>query len=325
MANLQTSYLGLLLKNPIIVSSCGLTGNIQKLVEIEQAGAGAVVLKSLFEEQITAESNKLLADSDHTEANDLINNYVRDNNLDNYLTLIKSAKQKLTIPVIASINCYTANEWISFAKKIEEAGADALELNIYYLPIDKNEEAEYFEKLYISIVEKLKALIRIPVTIKLSNQFTNILRLVYKLQNAGANGVVMFNRLYEPDIDIKSLEIKAAEVFSTPSDIRHTLRWVGLVSSQITQIDISASTGIHSAEGVIKQLLAGAKTVQICSVLYKKGIPELSKIIKEVEEWMKNQKYTDIKSFRGKLNYAHINSPEVYERSQFMKYYSSID
>lgn len=325
MISLETKYLGLSLKTPLIISSSGLADSVEKIVNLENAGAGAVVLKSLFEEQIKAEAGAMIHSNidNYPDAADYINSYIKDNSLEQYLTLIEQAKKETAIPVIASINCYSTDEWINFARKIELAGADALELNIFYLITDKDFTSRDLEKNYFDIVVKIKNIIKIPVVIKLNPHFTNLCYVVDQLFYRGASGVVLFNRFYEPDIDIHTKKLKSAEVFSTPTDLRTTLRWVAITSSQIEEIDISASTGVHSSEAMIKLLLAGAKTVQICSVVYKKGPEVIGLMLNELNEWMKEINYKSIEDFRGLLNYKHVADPSVYERSQFMKYFSS--
>lgn len=324
MADLNVKYLGLKLKSPVIVSSSGLTDAVDKIVEIEKAGAGAVVLKSIFEEQLKHEANQYLVDNDYPEAEDYIRNYTRDNSVDKYLDLIEDAKKLVEIPVIASVNCVTSSEWVNFAKKIEEAGADALEVNVFFLPVNKDASSLDYEKVYCDLADELKQRLNIPVAFKLGRQFSNLTNLVNRLYHRKLDGVVLFNRFYEPDIDVDKLKLTAADVFSTPAEIRQTLRWVGIVAGSIDGLDISASTGVHDGESVIKLLLAGASAVQVCSVLYKNGIPFLKSIINEIEVWMNKNSFNSIDDFKGKLSYRSIKDPVLYERSQFMRHFSNI-
>lgn len=323
MANLQTTYLGLSLKNPIIVSSSGLTSNVETIKKLEAHGAAAVVLKSLFEEQILHEAGSLSVHSDYPEAEDYLKAYVTSNNVEKYLELISEAKEAVDIPVIASINCLSASKWIDFAAKIQEAGADALEVNVFVLPTDSRKTAEDYEAVYYTLAEKLRRLISIPIAFKLGNHFTNPLRIIEQLWYRNIQGVVLFNRFFAPDLDIKSMKVTSAEVFSNPSDIRDTLRWVAMASHIVPKIDISASTGVHSGEAVVKMMLAGASSAQVCSALYKNGTAHLKSLITFVEKWMDEKGYTSIADIKGTMNYGKIGDPGVYERSQFMKYYSS--
>lgn len=325
MAQLETTYLGLKLRNPIVVSSSGLTSDLEKIKTLEKNGAGAIVLKSLFEEQIQFEAKSLTQDSDYPEARDYVKYYTRNNSVNDYLGLIKAAKKAVSIPVIASINAVSAEEWVNFAKDIEKAGADALEVNVFVMPTDKNASAESYEQVYFDLAKKLKTILTIPFAFKLGRYFSNLVGFVERLNAAEVPGVVLFNRFYEPDFDIDRMEIKAAEVFSTPAEIRNTLRWVGIVSSKVERIDVAASTGVHDGAAAVKQLLAGAQVVQICSVLYKKGLGQVGKIVDELEQWMDDKGYDSVDEIRGKMSYAKIKSPHIYERAQFMKYFSSID
>ncbi len=325
MANLQTSYLGLKLRNPIIVSSSALTNSVDKIKKLEKKGAGAVVLKSLFEEQINYETSSLLKHRRYPEAADYILHYAKENSLREYLSLVTEAKAAVSIPVIASINCVSEKDWTSYAKDFEEAGADALELNIHIVVSDRDTKSVDVEQKYIDILKKVKQKINIPIAAKIGYHFTNIGHIVDRLNAYGAEGVVLFNRFYEPDIDIDKMKFTSAEIFSSPSDIRHSLRWVGILSDLIPNVEISASTGVHDGEAAIKMLLAGAKTVQVCSTLYKNGIDELTKIIQEISDWMDKKNYERVADFRGIMSYKDIKDPSIYERAQFMKYFSSVE
>ncbi len=322
MVNLETKYMGLRMRNPLIVSSSGLTNSVDKIKKAEANGAGAVVLKSLFEEQINYEIGDLLKGNDYPEAEDYIRNYARENNLQTYLDLISDAKKEVAIPVFASINCITASDWTEFAQKIEKAGADGIELNINIIPVDRHTTSQELEQRYVDIVSQVKKQINIPIAVKIGYHFTNLLRMLENLSANGASGIVLFNRFYEPDIDINNMEFTTAEVFSSPGDIRHSLRWVGMLSEKTNMIDISASTGIHHDTEFIKMILAGANTVQVCSSVYKNGYGIISDIIEGLESWMQEKGFAKPDSFRGKMNYHRIKDPSIYERSQFMKYFS---
>ena len=323
MKNLQTTYMGLQLKNPLIASSSGLTSNIESIKKLANEGVGAVVLKSLFEEQINYEAGRLEAfGAEHPDAISYIRAYSSSNSLENYLNLIKAAKKETNIPVIASVSCISDSEWVSFARNIEDAGADALELNLFFLPVDKNKPSSEYEATYFEVIDSLKAQLKIPIAVKIGFYFTNPLRMVKELYNHKANATVLFNRFYESDIDIENMMLKSAEVFSHPSDLRLSLRWISLISAQMPEMELSASTGIHDGAAVVKLLLAGAQTVQLCSTLYKNGVSQIAKILEFIADWMKRHGYNSVDDFRGEMNYKNIPDPDIYERSQFMKYYS---
>ncbi|MBN1182807.1 MAG: dihydroorotate dehydrogenase-like protein [Bacteroidales bacterium] len=331
MADLTTKYLGLILRNPIIVGSSGLTDSVAGIKEIEKNGAGAVVLKSLFEEQIRLDVKKMLKDTEedeltyskYSETFDYIDHHIRQDSISNYIQLIKDAKQEILIPVIASINCFSATEWTSFAKKVEEAGADAIELNIFNLPSDLSLSHEANLKIYFEIIEKVLKEVKIPVSIKISWFFSNLGEFIQILSQTGVNGIVLFNRFFSPDIDIDKYEIIPANKYSSPDEITHSLRWIALMSDRI-KCDLAASTGIHDGKGVIKQLLAGANAVQVVSTLYKNGLGQIQKMLTELEDWMEVNRYNYIDQFMGKMSHDRSKNPAVYERMQFMKYYSGI-
>lgn len=322
MGNLKTKFAGLELSSPIIAGSCGLTSDIKKLQEIEIAGAGAVVLKSIFEEQINMEVSRSVGDNSYPEETDYIQNYIRANTIQQYIDLVKLAKERLKIPVIASINCLRNGEWISFARELEHAGADAIELNAFILPLDEFKESSEIENIYYEIVKQLKAQVKIPLIMKIGNYFTNLPMFVSKLKALGADAVTLFNRFYEPDIDIERMTIGVASVFSLPTDLRQSLRWTGILAGEDKQLQISSSTGVHSGEAVVKLLLAGATTVQVCSALYEQGIPAIRTMNYFVSSWMQKKSFRKIEDFRGKLSYSDAGHADRYERAQFMKYFS---
>jgi len=325
MEKLSVKYLGFDLRSPLIVSSSRLTSTIEHLKAAEENGAGAVVLKSLFEEQINHYISAMPAAYGYPEADDYLANYMRSNTVDEYLDLIRKAKESLSIPVIPSINCYSSGGWTGFARNIAEAGADALEINVFFLPVDRKKSAAESEKIYLDLIEKLKKTIRIPLSVKIGFRFSNILNLIDQFYLRGVAGIVMFNRFYEPDIDLKKIDIIAAPVFSSDIEQRYVLRWIGMASGQDIKIDISASTGVHSGNDALKYLLAGADSVQVCSVLYKNGLGYLKTMNRQIEEWMDSKGFRSVSDFRGKLNYRNYEKPVAYERTQFIKYFSSED
>ncbi|WP_106830855.1 dihydroorotate dehydrogenase-like protein [Parabacteroides pacaensis] len=325
MIDIKTEYAGLVLRNPLIVGSSGLTNNPSKLKEFEKAGAGAIVLKSLFEEQIEMQADSLMDQSDFPEAADYIRNYVKANQVNDYINLIKEAKKECSIPIIASINCYKADVWTDFARQIELAGADALELNVFFMETDLVYDCEKLLNTYVEIVRKVKDIISIPVIMKIGKSFSNIPALVETLRLNGADAVVLFNRYYQPDIDINNLQIVSGNVFSSHSDLSDTIRWTAIVSGKVPCMSIASSTGVHDWEDVIKCLLAGASAVQLCSALYTHGSEIISQILVCIEEWMHQAHFQTIDEFKGRLNYVNIPHPSMYERSQFMKYFSNRD
>ncbi len=327
MIDLTTKYLGLTLKNPIIAGSCGLTNSLENIKKAAENGAGAIVLKSIFEEQIQHYTQKIMQESedyDYPEAADYIKNYTQTQQVEKYLTLIKEAKSAVDVPIIASVNCVTGSEWTSFAKKIELSGADALELNIFVMPSNADTKGEKYEKIYFDIIEKVSKEISIPIAVKMSYYFSGLAEFIKRLSWTDIKGIVLFNRFFSPDIDIKKLKIKSTNMFSTADELSLPLRWVAMMSGNV-RCDLSASTGVHSSEAIIKQLLAGADTVQVASVLYEKGLEVIKTYLDEIKNWMEEHQYEKIADFRGKMSYKNIENPAAYERVQFMKHFSGIE
>lgn len=331
MADLTTKYLGLTLKNPIIVASSGLTDSFSKIAELEKNGAGAVVLKSLFEEQINLEAehnlkeakNNSLIYSEYSETLDYIDVHISEKELGKYLDIIKQVKKELLIPIIASVNCVSDIGWTGFAKQIEKAGADAIELNIFIMPFGFDKNCDEIEQKYYKILRKVKQEINIPVAVKISPYFTNLGKLIMNLETEGANGVVLFNRFASPDIDIENINLTNAEVFSNSFEMSNSLRWVAMLANRL-KIDIAASSGVHDGKAVIKQMLAGATVVQVASTLYRNDISYISNMLNYLESWMDKKGFNYIDQFRGKLSQEKSSRPDAYERLQFMKYFGKI-
>ncbi len=331
MADLSTKYMGLTLRNPIVVASSGLTDSFSKIADLERNGAGAVVLKSLFEEQILLEAehnlveagkNSLIYD-EHSETLDYIDVHIREKELSGYLDIIKQVKKELTIPVIASVNCVSDVGWTGFAKRIEKAGADALELNIFIMPFGFGKKCDETEQLYYKILRKVRDEIKIPLAVKISPYFTNLGQVIMNLEKEGADGVVLFNRFASPDIDIEKMKVTAADVFSNAVEISNSLRWVAILSNRL-KIDIAASTGIHNGKALIKQLLAGASVGQVASSIYTNGPGHIVEMSRYLESWMDKMGYNYIDQFKGKLSQEKSANPDTFERLQFMKYFSEI-
>lgn len=327
MADLSTTYMGLKLKNPLIVGSSGMTESIGGVMKSAEAGAGAVVLKSLFEEQIHNESGYAIETNEqlyyYAQADDYIKTYTRGKDLTHYLDLISGSKEAVNIPVIASINCVSASEWTEFAAQIERAGADGLELNIFMLPSDPSRDSGQNEQVYLDVLEKVTRKVSIPVAAKISYYFSGLANIAGKISRTGIRGLVMFNRFFSPDIDIETLEVKSSHVFSTPEDLSLSLRWIAMLSSRIP-CDIAASTGIHSSEALIKQLLAGAKAGQVASVLYRKGYDAIGSMLRDLDAYMERHNFSSLDEVIGKLSIDKADNPAAYERVQFMKYFSGI-
>lgn len=319
--DLKVKYLGLDLKNTLIASSSPLTANIGKIKELYRNGIGAVVLKSIFEEQITGEAAVLQRYNDYAEAAAYLRTYVANDYMKGFVELIKDTKESTDIPVIASINCATEGKWVDYALKIQEAGADALELNIFFLPNDPKIEGGDIVDKYLHIIQTIVSLVKIPVSVKLSLRFTNILNVTQQIYYRKAKGVVMYNRFFEPDINIDTMEYTAADGISSPKELHNSLRDIAVTSAIVPGLDISASTGIHSGEDAVKAILAGAKTVQLCSTILKNGMGVIGEINDFILKWMDKNTFDDIGDFRGLMNKKMRLDDPALERVQYMKYF----
>ncbi len=330
MSDLSIKYMGLTLRNPIIVSSCDLTKSVSGIRKCADAGAGAVVLKSIFEEQFLIKGDVPEEGySIHPEALD----YLRSGGLLEYAPqkvcqTIMEAKKEVDIPLIASINCQTPKLWPSFAKQIYDAGADALELNIYLFPIDLDVSGSEYENTHIEILRKVKKEVPIPVSIKLVSQITSIPNFASRLADEGANALVLFNWFLEPDIDVNSWKTKNIK---GKSNYSQSLRWVALLADRL-RCDIASSGGIKNADDIIKQILAGASSVQACSVFYERGLDEINLLLEGIRDWMKDKRFDTINDFRGllsfhqqKLSFKDLGEAEKYFRAQYLKTYSKFD
>ena len=321
MADLAASYMGLKIRNPLIVASCSLVNSVEGVQRCADAGAGAVVLKSLFEEQIEAETKEIERHvwlAGHAEAYDYVRRIGIETGAQDYLNLVEAAKKSVSIPVIASLNCITPQWWTDYAKRIEAAGADALELNISILPSDPRHTSHDIEDLYYKILEGVENSVKIPVAVKIGPYFTSIAAIAKELCNRGASALVLFNRFYQLDINVDKLSLVPGYRFSAPEEISLSLRWISLLAGRIN-CDLAATTGVHDASGVVKQLLAGASAVQLCSTLYMHGIGHLATMISNLEHWMDTHHFESIEQFRGKLSQQESDRPELYERLQYIK------
>jgi dihydroorotate dehydrogenase (fumarate) len=344
MENLQTTYLGLNLKNPLVAGSSGMTNTLPHIKELAKRGVGAIVIKSLFEEQIHVEAEKVIKTDtedisqverpsqtifskriyDYDEAYSYVYDFAKRNTLGKYLYFINEAKESVDIPVIASINCVSNQDWHSFAKKIEETGVDAIELNIYILPSDMRRSSEDNEKIYYDIIKEVRSYVNLPISVKIGYYFSSLSQSVKKLSQTGIKGLVLFNRPYNTDIDIDTIGLSHGPIYSSPEEYTHTLRWMSILSGHV-DCDLAASTGVHDHKAFIKQLLAGATTVQIASALYKKGFDVIPEILSGTVQWMAKHGFESVDDFRGKLSKSKLENPAAIERVQFMKLYSGIE
>ncbi len=324
--DLTTNYLGYTLKNPIIVGSCGYTYSVKDIKTLVENGASAIVLKSIFEEEIVWEMVANLAQMQkpmtfYPEMYDYFDLETLEDSVTKYLNLIYEAKKEVSVPIIASVNCVSSHEWIPFSRRIEDAGADALELNIFIMPSDLNRTSQENEKMYFEIINSVLSVVKIPVAVKLSYYFTNLASMIKQISETGVKGIVLFNRFFEPDFDLDSLTVVPTNVLSSPSDLGKSLRWIAIMSERVN-CDLCASTGVHDGKAVIKQIIAGAKAVQIASVIYKKGAKVIGEMLDEIKNWMAEKEFTSLDEFRGRLSQSRSLNPAVYERAQFMHYFS---
>ena len=324
MKTLETNFAGLKLKIPFIVSSSNLTNSAEKNKKWENAGVGAVVLKSLFEEEIEAEAD-WMNEGTHAEELDYLQTYHRAHRLEEYLRLIKETKAVCTIPVIASINCYQLTGWTDFAKQIEEAGADAIELNIMSVCSELDYEYGAYERLHIEIVKKIKRVVSLPVIVKLGRNLTNPMPLIHQLYANGVAGVVLFNRMAAPDFNIETLNFANAEALGYPSDLYESLRWIGLASERVPALSYAASGGVTDGASLVKALLAGASAVEVCSALYRHGVPQVQEMLSFLSEWMVQHNYTKVSDFKGLMNAEKTGSASAFARSQFFKQFGKYE
>jgi dihydroorotate dehydrogenase (fumarate) len=326
--DITTDYLGLKLSSPIIPSAGPLSRDINNLKKMEESGAGAVVIYSIFEEQIEQEELEFYHHTTETmESNAEALSYFPTQSIfktgpDEYLEHIQKAKKAVSIPVIASLNGKSLGGWIEYAKKIEQAGADALELNIYRLATDVNKSGSEIEQSYIEIVKEVKKTVNIPIAVKIGPFFSSITWMASQLDNAGANGLVLFNRFYQPDIDLENLEVVPNVLLSTPAAMRLPLRWIAIVYSRV-KADLAATSGIYTEKDVIKMVMAGAKVTQMLSCLLKFGISHISEVITQLKYWMEVNEYESLTQMRGSMSYKNVADPSQFERANYMKVLNS--
>lgn len=327
--DLTTTYMGMQLKSPLVPSASPLSQKIDNIRRMEDAGAAAVVLFSLFEEQISQEARELdyyLSAGTESFAESLTYFPKEEDFIlgpDEYLEHIRKAKQAVRIPIIASLNGVSAGGWIDYARKIEAAGADALELNIYYIPTDPNLSSAEIEDIYLNDLRTVKSSVKIPVAMKLSPYFSGMANMARRLDEAGADALVLFNRFYQPDIDLENLEVVPNVLLSTPQSMRLPLRWIAILYGRV-KASLAATSGIHSAEDVIKMLMVGADVTMLASTLLKNGIGRLTKILEDMKVWMEEHEYVSVKQMQGSISQKSCAEPSAFERANYMKALQSI-
>ena len=324
---INTTFAGLTLKSPIIVGSCMLTNSVDNIRKYEQAGAGAVVLKSLFEENIAWEMQKLddgFDGNDHPEAYDYTFNTLGYKIVSDYIDVIRASKAACHIPVIASIACHSDGKWTEYAQKIQDAGADALELNVMSLCTSKNYKYGDFEQLHINIVKHVCRTIQIPVFVKLGANLSNPVALADALCAYGAKGVVLFNRFYPTDIDVDKLDYVMSNPFTTAADLSQPLRWAGIISAAVPQLSLAVSGGVHDWQGVAKSLLCGAHAVEVASAIIKGGAAWIADALAGLQAWQQGKGFDKLNDYRGKMSAADSENADKLTRVQFLKYFGSI-
>jgi dihydroorotate dehydrogenase (fumarate) len=327
--NIKTNYLGLDLKNPIVPSSGPISEDVSKIKALEDAGAAAVVLYSLFEEQIESDSLELHHRTAYHEESyaEALNYFPEpfDYRLgpEEYLEHIRKAKESVDIPIIASLNGKSLGGWIDYAQKIEQAGADALELNIYLLATNPSKPSPWIEKTYIDIVKEVKSNISIPIAVKMHPFFSSVAWMAAELDKAGANGLSLFNRFYQPDIDLETLEVVPNVILSSPASMRLPLRWIGILYGKV-KADLAATSGIYSEKDVLKMVMAGAKVTHMMSCILKFGPDHISDVLTKLKFWMETNEYESLDQMRGSMSYMNVEDPSQFERANYMKVLHSV-
>ncbi len=322
--DLTTTYMGIKLRSPLVPSASPLSENIDNIQQMEEAGAAAVVLHSLFEEQLQLERDELhhhltQGTDSFPEALTYFPNSINFRvGPETYLEHIHKAKEKVNIPIIASLNGSSVGGWTNYARQIQQAGADAIELNIYYVPTDIELTSDEIEQTYIDILRAVKAVVTIPVAVKLSPYFTNMANMAKRLDNNGADALVLFNRFYQPDINLNLLDVEPNVLLSTPQSMRLPLRWIAILYGRI-QADLAATSGIHRGDDALKMLMAGAKITMLCSVLLRHGINQIRVIEQEMCEWMQKHEYESVQQMQGSMSQKHCPNPSAFERAQYIR------
>lgn len=322
--DLKTRYLGLTLASPLVPSASPLSDEVDNVRRMEDLGAGAVVLRSLFEEQIRRDRAEL-----HHHLSFGTDSFAEAQSFfpeptsfaigpDGYLEHIRQVKAAVSIPVVASLNGSHPGKWTQYARLMQDAGADAVELNLYGIPTDVEKGAERVEDELLDVVRAVRAEVGVPLAVKLSPFFTNLANVALRLAGAGADGLTLFNRFYQPDIDLEHLEVKPNVLLSTPQALRLPLRWIAILYGRV-KVDFAATSGIHSHEDVLKVLMVGASVAELCSVLMRQGLDHLAVVRKDLVEWMETHEYESVHQMQGSMSQQHVESPEAFERAQYMR------
>lgn len=326
--SLKTSYMGIPLKNPIIIGSSGLTVNVSNLRRMEDNGAAAVVLKSVYEEQILHEEGLLPQSAamyrnlyDYDEGKEYLDTYIKDHTLKDYFAFLENAKKSIKIPLFASINCFSAKGWLPFIDRIQDAGADGLEINIYFSPVDFTKTAADAENLYLETIQAALLRARIPISLKMGHNFPNLGAAVKKFSETGIKGLVLFNKPYSTDIDLTKMANSYPGIFTIPAEYMYSLRWGTILHGKLG-CGMVATTGIHNFEAMLKLILAGYDAVQTASVFFKNDYNTIQEMIESMERWMMTKKYETISDFKGKLSIANADTLEMFERIEYMKLYT---
>jgi dihydroorotate dehydrogenase (fumarate) len=328
MIDLSTHYLGLKLRSPLVVAASPLCKDLTNLRHMEDCGASAVVLHSLFEEQLNIESNELdrflwdgldLSAESTTIFPDLGSYNIGP---DHYLEHIRQAKQTVSIPVIASLNGVSKGGWVAYAKQIEQAGADALELNVYFIPTDSGATAEDIEQLYVDLVAEVRKTVKIPLAVKVGPFFSSFANMAHRLQEAGADGIVIFNRFYQPDFDLEAMEVKPAVTLSNSSELLLRLHWAAMLWGHL-KADVAITGGVHTAEDVVKSMMAGAKVTMLASALLQNGVGYLRPLRNQLEAWLEKREYESVEQMQGSMSQRNVPNPKAFQRSNYMRVLSS--
>lgn len=325
--NTNVEYLGLKLKSPIVAGSCGLTANADNLCRLEEAGAGAVVLKSIFEEQIIYDIKRnthvYAPVGNYGDSYEYIAQHVADDSVAKHFALIREAKQRLSIPVIGSINCFSYENWLTYAKQFQDAGCDALELNMAIMPFETSLSTDDVERTFSNIIQSLKKSIDIPISIKVGHYFTDLAKFMQQLSWMGIQGITMFNKSLQIDVDVEEEKLGNADSLTYPGELYNTLRWTAILSKKL-RCNLCATTGVANGLDVVKLLLAGANAVQVASCLYRNGLDYMRTLNGELQGWMERKGYENIDQFRGKLAMKPSDKASMLMRTQFMNYFAEI-